>query len=109
MSTCLRHYILTAETATQTLNFGSNIFSAYFRCPITNTGFVYVMIDQAPCNATEGTSLGAGETLSIDIGQALQVIAQRGETITQDKFIRFISYNASAAAQTLTLEVLEWV
>jgi len=109
MASVLRHYTLTAGATPLTLDLGTNVFAILLRCPSGNAGTCYVQLDEVPANATYGTPLIAGESIVIDISSAIQTIAQRDGTPSAEKFIRTLAYIASVAAQTINVEVLQWV
>lgn len=107
MASCLRHYTLTVAATNAVQAFEPNVFSAYLRCPLTNAGTTYVCIDESPANATSGIPLAPGDTITIDLSQAIQNADNKG-ILTQEKFIRSLSF-IGTAADILNVEVLTWV
>lgn len=108
MASVLTHYTLTAGTANLIQNLPPNVVSILARAPSGNSGIVYFSIDETPSNATYSTPLRAGDSVVIDISPAIQEASRMG-ALTQEKFMRMVSYMASAANQTLNIEVVTWV
>lgn len=108
MASVLKTFRVTVAATNAVTQLPPNCFAVVLRCPSSNAGITYISIDESPANSTYSTPIRAGESLNIDLGQAMQVIAQREGFISQEKFIRFISV-IGTASDILTIDALQWV
>ena len=108
MSNILSHQTITVAATNATYTLPRNAVSIVLRCPSTNAGTTYIMIDSTPSNSTEGTPIRANETINVDLTQNIAALQTTGAPITAELFMRSVAV-IGTAADVLYLDVVTWV